>query len=311
MSNQKSSKKGFERKLKKNGAPNPLYADVLEVDKPLAGQAYGCFSFISPEKILKQREMFFFEEFVKQWEINKSMEKFHGFLNFISYKYKLHFNEIMNDFEGFVKEEKENIIKSQMEDDYKNFLDREEESLQKQFDIKHEFQTSTRGFKARGNFATQEEARLRAKMLREVDPMFDIFVCPVGTWVPPDPEPYKTGEVEYLEEELNQLAHEKKKNEEIAKSAFEKRKTETKQQAIEENKRNAQKFGNVITQDIDEDGNLIGVGITSTERTFEQKDPQDISVADIRSELFEGDNVIVGKSDYGQSQLLSGPFVKK
>jgi hypothetical protein len=28
-------------------------------------------------------------------------------------------------------------------------------------------------------------------------------------------------------------------------------------------------------------------------------------------ELFEGDNVVTGKTDYGQSQLLSGPFAPK
>ena len=74
---------GFERKEKKNGTPNPKYVDLLEVDKPIAGQSFGCFSFISPENILKQREMFMFEEFLKTWDMNKSMEKFHQFLNFM------------------------------------------------------------------------------------------------------------------------------------------------------------------------------------------------------------------------------------
>ena len=80
--NKNTGKKGFERKQKKDGSSNNKYVDLLEVDKPIAGQTFGCFSFISPEKILKQREMFFFEEFLKQWEMNKSMEKFHQFLNF-------------------------------------------------------------------------------------------------------------------------------------------------------------------------------------------------------------------------------------
>ena len=31
-------------------------------------------------------------------------------------------------------------------------------------------------------------------------------------------------------------------------------------------------------------------------------------MADIRSELFDGDNIIVGQSDYGRSELVSGPF---
>jgi len=311
MSKNNAGKKGFEKKLKKDGTPNPKYVDLLEVDKPIAGQAFGCFSFISPEKILKQREMFYFEEFLKQWDMNKSMEKFHQFLNFISYKYKLQFEEVIKDFETFVKEERETIVNSSIEDDYKTFLDREEDELEKKFNVKHNFQTSVRGFKARGNFASQEECELRAKLLRETDPSFDVFVGPVGTWLPWEPEAYKTGRVEYMEEELNQLSQEKKKNEEVAKTAFEQRIKETKQKAIDENKKNAEKHGNVITQDIDEEGNLIGVGNNTTEQTFSTKDPESISVADIRSELFDGENVVVGKTDYGQSQLKSGPFAKQ
>lgn len=308
MGKNKYSKKSFERKANQDGTPNPKYVDCLAVDKPLAGQLYGCFSFMSPETILKQREMFYFEEFLKQWEMNKSMEKFHQFLNFVSFKYKLQFEEVIKDFESFVKEERDNIIHSSVEDDYKTFLDREEAELEKRFNVKHNFQTSVRGFKARGNFASQEEAELRAKLLRESDPYFDVFVGPVGTWLPWEPEAYKTGRVEYMEEELNQLAHEKQKNQEIAKTAFENRVKETKQKAIEENKKNAEKYGTVVTQDIDSEGNLVGAGHNTTENTFSAKEPEAISVADIRSELFEGDNVVVGKTDYGQSQLKSGPF---
>ena len=300
-----NSKKGFERKLKKDGLTNKKYVDLLEVDKPIAGQTFGCFSFISPETILKQREMYYFDEFLKQWEMNKSMEKFHQFLNFLSFKYKLQFEEVIKDFETFVKEERETIVSSSVENDYKTFLDAKEEELEKNFNVKHNFQTSVRGFKARGNFSSQEEAELRAKLLRETDPNFDVFVGPVGMWLPWEPEAYKTGRVEYMEEELNQLAHEKKKNEEIAKTTFEQRVKDTKQKAIDENKKNAEKHGNVLTQDIDNEGNLVGVGNTSIEQNITN---ETISVADIRSELFDGDNVVVGKTDYGQSQLKSGPF---
>jgi hypothetical protein len=256
--------------------------------------------------------MFFFEEFLKKWEMNKSMEKFHQFLNFVSYKYKLNFEDIIKDFEGFVKEERESIVNSSIDDDYKTFLDREEDDLEKKFSVKYNFQTSVRGFKSRGNFASQEEAELRAKLLRETDPNFDVFVGPVGTWLPWEPEAYKTGRVEYMEEELNQLAHEKKKNEVIAKSAFDERIKETKQKAIEENKKNAEKYGNTITQDIDSEGNLVGASdINTTEKTFSTQEPETISVADIRSELFESENIVIGKTDYGVSQLKSGPFAPK
>jgi hypothetical protein len=305
-----AKKMAFERKQNKDGSSNPKYVDLLEVDKPIAGQTFGCFSFITPEKILKQKEMFFFEEFLKRWEFSKSMEKFHQFINFMSYKYKLSFEDVMKDYEGFVKEERDNIISSSIEDDYKTFMDKEEDELEKQFNIKHNFQTSVRGFKARGHFASQEEAELRAKLIREVDSSFDVFVGPVGTWLPWDPEAYKTGRVEYMEEELNQLAQEKQKNESAAKNAFESRVKETKQKAMDDNKKNADKHGNILTQDIDEEGNLIGVSATSQEKALTTNE-ETISVADIRSELFDGDNIITGKTDYGRSELVSGPFSMK
>ena len=48
-------------------------------------------------------------------------------------------------------------------------------------------------------------------MLREIDPNHDVYVGPVGLWMPWEPEAYKTGRVEYVEDELNKLMHEKKK----------------------------------------------------------------------------------------------------
>jgi adenylate kinase family enzyme len=308
MSTSKDS--GFERKLDKNGQSNPKYVDLLEEDKPIAGQKFVCVSFVSPDKILKQKEMFFFEEFLKKWELNKSMEKFVQFLNFVSYKYKLNFDDVTKDFQDFIKDERENIAKSSFEDEYKTFLDNSEEELEKNFGIKYNFQTCTRGLKVRGTYSSLEEAELRCKMLREVDPSHDVFVGPVGLWMPWDPEAYKTGRVEYLEEELNQLMSEKTKNEAHAKNSFEQRVKDSKKKAIEENIKHAEKTGSSLTQTIDENGNLISVAnMNTTENVL--KDNDAISAADIRSELFEGENIVIGKSDNGQSLLVSGPFANK
>jgi hypothetical protein len=301
-----SKKQGFEKKME-NGKPNPKYVDLLEEDKAIAGQKFVCVSFISPEKILKQKEIFFFEEFLKKWELNKSMEKFVQFLNFVSYKYNMNFDDLTNDFKEFVKEEKDSLSTSSMEDEYKTFLDNNEEDLEKKFGIKHNFQTSIRGVKIRGAYPSLEEAELRCKMLREVDPNHDVYVGPVGLWMPWEPEAYKTGRVEYMEEELNQLMSEKNKNETNAKSAFDQRVKESKKKAIEENIKNAEKSGNTITQTIDEQGNLIGINnVNSAETSF--KDQDEVSAADIRKELFEGENIVVGDTDHGQSKLVSGPF---
>jgi len=301
---------GVTMKNLPNGSENPKYVDLLEEDKPIAGQKFVCLSFVSPEHILKQKEHFFFESFIKQWDFKKSSEKFTQFLNFISYKYSISFDKLTSDFQEFVKEEYDSISQSSFVDDYKTYIDMNEELLEEEFGKTNQFQTSTRGLKVRGVFPTQSEAEVRCKMLREVDPNHDIYVGQVGMWIPFHPEAYKTGRVEYMEEELNQLAQEKQKNENNAKQAFEQRVKETKQKAIEENIKNAEKSGNTLSQTIDEKGNLIGVNNASTQE-FALGEQENISTADICKELFEGENIVVGKSDYGQSQLKSGPFAKK
>lgn len=304
-----SQKNNFERKIE-NGLTNPKYVDLLEEDKTIAGQKFVCVSFISPEKVLKKKEVFFFDEFLKKWDFNKSMEKFVQFLNFVSFKYNMRFDDLTNDFKDFVKEEKDALSKNSIEDEYKTFIDNNEEELEKSFNLSNSFQTNTRGLKIRGSFPTIEEAELRCKLLREMDPNHDVFVGPVGLWMPWDPEAYKTQRVEYMEEELNQLMHEKTKNETNAKNTFEQRIKETKEKAIEDNIKNAEKSGNTLTQTIDKDGNLVGVNNVNTQEVA-LNDKEEISVSDIRSELFDGENIVVGKTDNGQSELISGPFATK
>jgi hypothetical protein len=183
-----------------------------------------------------------------------------------------------------------------LEDEYKNFLDNNEEKMEKDFNERHNFQTNVRGLKVRGSYPSQQEAELRCKMLREVDPDHDVYVGEVGIWMPFHPEAYKTGRVEYLEEELNQLMNEKIKNEKHAKLEFEKRVKEAKEKAMEDNRKKAEESGNLLTQTLDSDGNLVSVKDTNT---FENDLGENVSVADIRRELFENENVVI---DYKNSK---------
>jgi hypothetical protein len=250
----------FEKKTMEDGKPNPKYIDLCDEDTQLAGQKFVCVSFISPEKIIKQREHFLFEEFVRQWDFSKSMEKFADFLNFVSYKYNLKYDDITADLQEFVAAERDTLIQANnVYESFKNYLDKNEDRLNERFNRDNNFQTSVRGLKVRGVFNTQEEAELRCKKLRENDPNHDIYVGPVGMWIPFEPDAYKTGRIEFMEEELNQLHHEKLKNEMEAKAAFEKRVKDTKRKAIEENIRIAKSTGNILTQTITPEGDLVGV----------------------------------------------------
>jgi predicted secreted Zn-dependent protease len=144
-------------------------------------------------------------------------------------------------------------------------------------------------------------------MLREMDPNHDVFVGPVGLWMPWDPEAYKTGRVEYLEQELNQLMQEKQKNEINAKNTFDQRVKETRQNAINENIKLAEKSGNKLTQSVDENGNLIGVNNLNTQENFLTTN-NEISSADIHRELFEGNTVVMNKKDTNESSNKSDAF---
>ena len=311
MFNKKSSKSKDKDKDKSvNNLEKAKYVDLLDEDKPLGGQKYVCLSFISPEDHIKNRELFYFEKFLKNFEFKKTFEKYTQFLNFLAYKYNLDFNKLSKDMEEFVEEERENLFVTTLDDEYKTFIDAKEEQLQKEYNELHEFQTNTRGIKVRGVFGSQEEAEMRCKMLREQDPNHDVYVGAVGMWMPFHPEAYKTGRVEYLEKDLNELMSHKKKNDEISKEQFKERVKESKKKAIQENIAKAQKEGNKLMQTIDEEGNLINadrMDIPGKNLLFGNNEDDDVSTADLRKELFEAEDVIVGRkkdNDHGLTELL-------
>lgn len=305
MSTKKNAKvKEDEVKISKDSK----YIDLLDEDKPIAGQKYVCLSFVSPEDILKDKHLFYFEKFLKHFDFKKSLDKYTQFLNFLSYKYSLDFDKLSKDLEEFVIEEKNKLINTTIEDDYKSFIDNSEKKLQEEFSELHNFQTNTRGIKIRGTFGSQEEAEMRCKMLRENDPNHDVYVGQVGLWMPFHPEAYKTGKVEYLEKELNELMCKKKENDETNKEEFNKRVKESKRKAIEENIAKAQKEGNKLMQSIDEDGNLINadrMDVPGKNLLFGDGENDDVSTADLRKELFDGNNVVLDKNnDHGIGEIL-------
>ena len=117
----------FEKKTLSDGSKNPKYIDLCDEDPSIVGQKFSCMSFVSPEKILEKKEVYLFNQFVKSWEFSKSMERYFEFIQFISYKYNLEANTLMNDFNEFVLEEGAKLKKTGIEDDYKNFLDKQED----------------------------------------------------------------------------------------------------------------------------------------------------------------------------------------
>jgi len=286
-----SNSKNITYPTNNDGSKNDKYIDLLDEDKPIAGQAFCCISFISPEQIIKQKEMFYMDEFIKDWDLSKSFEKFNQFLNFISYKYSLSFEDLTQDMNSFIATEKDEMRKTNLLDDYKNFLDKNETNLENSFNALNHFKTSVRGIKIRGGFPSQPEAETRAKMLRESDPNHDVYVGPVGMWMPFHPEAYKTGRVEYLETELNQLMHEKTNNEARAKEDFDNRVKEARVKAMEDNKTKALASGNKLTQVLNTDGNLVNIRNINLDDDSDEEKNSPEPLVNIQKELFSDDNI--------------------
>lgn len=242
--------------------------DLLDEDRPISGQKFVCISFISPEDQIKNKNLFFFEKFISQFDKMKNLEFFSKFISFISFKYSIDGEELSNEYKSFVETQIENMT-STISDDYKFFMDKKEDELLEVYNKENNFQTSVRGLKIRGSFSSQEEAENHCKSIREIDPNHDVYVGPVGIWIPFHPEAYKTGKVEYLEKELNELMHEKIKNEVQAKNEFDKRIHDSKKAAIEDNIKKATESNNTLTQNINKDGELVNTRNTE-ENNFEE-----------------------------------------
>lgn len=156
--------------------------DFLEVDSDIPGQKFAVLSFISPENVLKKKEAYFYSEFMK-WICDQS-----EFLDHV-----------------VLKGDKTKLNYNAMKDKYDDFIYGKEEELEAKFHEMENFRTTVRGVKVRGVYATQREAEVRAKVLQRLYKRDNIFVGPVGYWLPWDPNPDKVENVEYLEPELNSL----------------------------------------------------------------------------------------------------------
>ena len=95
----------FEKKMTNDKKLNSRYVDLLNEDPVIPSQQYGCYSFVSPEKIIKQRDKFMFEKFVKQWQYSKALSMFSDFTQFLAFKYNINPESIMDDLVEFCKEE--------------------------------------------------------------------------------------------------------------------------------------------------------------------------------------------------------------
>ena len=191
------------------GAP----VDFLEEDPEVPTQRYCVMSFLSPEKVIKQKTEFFNEKFVQWLEYDWKVKGMEQFVAFLSKKYSLKIDDLFKDLEEFTKVHNEDIKKTDIGEQYNVFLLKNEKDLDTEFTEKVAFRTNVRGVKLRRVFANLEEAQMFAKVLQRKYPRDSLYVGKVGCWLPWDPSEHQMPEVEYAEKELNELMRKYKENE--------------------------------------------------------------------------------------------------
>jgi hypothetical protein len=212
--------------------------DYLEEDPEVPTQRYAIVSFISPEKVLKQKTQFYTEKFIEwleyDWKI-KGIEKYNAFL---AQKYNLKVEELFADTEAFRKIHNEDISKTDVLEQWQVFLLKKEKEIESEFTEKVEFRTNVRGVKVRRVFGDLPEAQTFAKVLQRRYPRDNLFIGKVGAWLPWDPSEHMMPEVEYAEKELNELMRKYKENEMNKELFFEEEKSEKiKKQRLENDTR--------------------------------------------------------------------------
>jgi hypothetical protein len=219
---------------------NPDVEDFLTEDPEIPSQRFVLLSFLSPEKVLARKDLFFFDEFLKNYEVEwktKNLEKFlaeqvKAINDRIDEQYvkltekslteeaevvrksKIPVDTVLNAYQDYVKANAKEVSLTKIKDAWDEFEFKRGKELEDKFYAKNEFKTTVRGLKIRGVFGSQEEAVAKSKKLQRNDPIHNIFVGELGKWLPWDPNPKDIAEQEYAEDQLNQLMKGYKNNEE-------------------------------------------------------------------------------------------------
>jgi len=217
--------------------PDGQVIDYLEEDPEVPTQRYAIMSFISPEKVIKQKQEFYYERFLTWMDYDWKVTGLEGFMAFLGKKYTLKIEDLMNDMNEFRKVHNEEVSKSDIQEKYQVFLMKHEKELDTEFTEKVEFRTNVRGVKVRRVFANLEEAQMYTKVLQRKYPRDNLYIGKVGCWLPWDPSENVMPEVEYAEKELNEMMRKYKENEINKDIFFDERKNEKIEDQKKENDR--------------------------------------------------------------------------
>lgn len=166
--------------------------DFLDEDTEIPGQRYVLLSFLSPEKVLDKKDLFFFQKFLQAYEVEwkvKNLEKY--LVDVVKHindelddrvrelekndqfdsaticrKNRLSIDGVMSTYASFIQKNKSDLNKTKIVDAYDEFMYSNKSKLEEEFYALNEFRTSMRGVKVRGVYNNTKEAELKAKKLQ-------------------------------------------------------------------------------------------------------------------------------------------------
>jgi hypothetical protein len=176
-----------------------------------------CLSFVSPEKILDNKDVFVFSKFTENF--CKDVNELFGNL-------KDKYPEDEDGFKSIADRYRFLFNKAHMQEEYKYFLDEKAEVLDKEFSETVDFQTNVRGIKVRGSYSSMREAQVRSEVLKRKDKNHNIYIAQVGCWCPWDPNPNDIQDQHYAEDKLNTMMQKYRENQAHKDEVFDDRKEE-------------------------------------------------------------------------------------
>ena len=210
--------------------------DFLEEDAEISGQKVVLLSFLSPEKILAQKDVFMFEKFLHdyniQWKtsrleswlgeqlqtINTQLESLAGNLDLSGQAMVrssfVKVDRLVEEFQQYTRKNLTEVTQSDIKKDFDDFMFKNGDALEEEYYKLNNFQTTMRGVKVRGVFSSAEEASVKARRLQKADPTFNIYLGYVGKWMAWEPDPNKLKDQEYANDTLNTLMKKYRENEE-------------------------------------------------------------------------------------------------
>jgi hypothetical protein len=170
--------------------------DFLDEDPPVHRQNFVCMSFLSPDSVIEDRNLFALKDYLST--VSESLRMLTNHL-------REKFPECAPDVDAICQSHAPVFRPQDIAAEFDNFKSIHLERLSAAFEAENEFRTSVRGVKVRGSYATREQAEKQCKELKKIDPVFDMYVAEVGKWCPWNPHPEEIPDVNYDTDALNTL----------------------------------------------------------------------------------------------------------